>query len=74
MEHATIRTNSAETLLLRAEDVAHRLSLSRATIYSMIANGELPTLRKGRAVRVPLGALERWIEQHTCGGAMKIDA
>ena len=52
-------------LLLTAEDVARRLSLGRATVYLMMASGELPTLRKGRAVRVPAGALEAWIESRT---------
>ena len=28
-------------------------------------SGELPTFRKGRAVRVPAGALEKWIESGT---------
>ncbi len=54
-----------EKLLLKADEVAHRLSLGRATVYMMMATGELPTFRKGRAVRVPARALERWIEQQT---------
>ena len=58
-------THYEDQLLLRADDVAKRLCFSRATIYTMMANGELPTLRQGRAVRVPLRALERWIEEHT---------
>lgn len=48
-----------EKLLLRADEVARRLSLGRATVYLMMASGELPTFRKGLAVRVPARALEQ---------------
>jgi hypothetical protein len=33
--------------------------------YLMMASGELLTVRKGRAVRVPARALEQWVEQRT---------
>ncbi|PWU04168.1 MAG: DNA-binding protein [Terriglobia bacterium] len=56
---------STEKLLLKADEVARRLSLGRATVYLMMASGELPTFRKGRAVRVPARALEQWIERQT---------
>ena len=55
--------DQSEKLLLKADEVARRLSLGRATVYLMMASGELPTFRKGRAVRVPARALEQWIEQ-----------
>lgn len=51
--------------LLRVEDVAHRLSLSRARIYQLIAEGVLPSVRVGRSVRVPEHLLRRWIEENT---------
>jgi len=60
--------DEAEKLLLKADEVANRLSLGRATVYLMMASGELPTFRRGRAVRVPARALERWIERQTKGG------
>jgi excisionase family DNA binding protein len=63
-----IAVDAAERLLLKADEVARRLSLGRATVYLMIASGELPTLRKGRAVRVPARALERWIDERTTAG------
>jgi excisionase family DNA binding protein len=54
--------------LLRMAEVAQLTGLSRAKAYAMVAAGELPSLRAGRSVRVPLAALERWIEQNTTGG------
>jgi excisionase family DNA binding protein len=61
----------SEHLLLRADEVARRLSLGRATVYLMMASGELPTLRKGRAVRVPARALEQWIKEQTVSGSAR---
>ena len=58
-----------EKLLLKADEVARRLSLGRATVYLMMASGELPTFRKGRAVRVPARALEQWLEKQTRPGS-----
>jgi putative molybdopterin biosynthesis protein len=57
-----------EELLLKVDEVARRLSLARATVYLMISSGELPSFRKGRAVRVPARALEQWIERQTGSG------
>ena len=52
-------------LLLRATEVAAVLGLGRATVYLLMASGELPTVRIGRAVRVPASRLRTWIESKT---------
>lgn len=54
-----------EKLLLRVSETQKLLSLSRSTIYAMVASGELPSVRIGRAVRVPVDALKQWVEQQT---------
>jgi excisionase family DNA binding protein len=54
-----------ERLLLKAAEVARRLSFARSTVYAMMAAGELETIHKGRAVRVPVESVTRWIESHT---------
>jgi excisionase family DNA binding protein len=59
-------------MLLKADEVARRLSLGRATVYLMMASGELPTFRKGRAVRVPARALEQWLEKQTRPGSASV--
>jgi excisionase family DNA binding protein len=65
-------TTDKEKLLLKADEVARRLSLGRATVYLMMASGELPTFRKGRAVRVPARALEQWLEKQTRPGSASV--
>ena len=52
----------SEPLLLKVAEVARKLSLGKATVYQMIASGELPRFRKGKAVRVPVHALEEWLD------------
>lgn len=54
--------------LLTVAEAAQRLSLGRATTYQLVRRGELPSMRVGRAVRVPVRALDAWITAHTSGG------
>ncbi len=51
-----------EPLLLRAEEVQKALGLGRSKVYEMMASGELPAVRIGRAVRVPAAALPEWVK------------
>lgn len=48
-------------LLLRAEEAARLLGLGRSKVFEMMASGELPAVKIGRAVRLPRAALERWV-------------
>ncbi len=52
-------------LLLRAEEAAKLLSLGRSTVFQLMATGELPCVRIGRAVRIPRSALERWVRERS---------
>ena len=40
-----------EERLLRNKEVAQRLGISKAYAYRLMKNGEIPTVRMGRAVR-----------------------
>jgi excisionase family DNA binding protein len=52
-----------QRLLLRISEVAETLGIGRTKIYEMIATGELPTVHVGRAVRISVTALQKWVEQ-----------
>jgi excisionase family DNA binding protein len=52
---------TAEPALLRVEEAARILALGRSKTYELIARGELPSVRIGRAVRVPRNALQEWL-------------
>jgi len=45
--------------LLRVDDAAKYLAVGRSTVYELIAQGAIPTVHIGRAVRIPTEALER---------------
>ncbi len=52
-----------DRLLLKPMECAEALGLGRSTTYQLIAEGTLPSVRVGSAVRVPLAALRTWIEK-----------
>ena len=52
---------TVEPLLVRVEEAARILSLSRSTIYEMMDAGELPSVRRGAARRIPVAALREWV-------------
>ena len=63
MDKPTVTTELPR--LLRATEVAIALGVSRALAYKWMASGVLPTVRRGRCIRVPLSALEKWIATNT---------
>lgn len=54
---------SSQRLLLRVPEVAKALGLGRTKVYELIATGELPVIRLGRAVRVSVTALQKWVDE-----------
>lgn len=52
-----------EKLLLTVIDTMDRVSLGRTKIYQLISEGEIPTVRIGRALRIPAKALQEWVEK-----------
>ncbi len=46
--------------LLTVEDAAHRLSLSRTTIYALLKEGQISSVRIGRLRRIPAEALTQY--------------
>jgi excisionase family DNA binding protein len=56
-------------LLLKVEEAAELMSVGRSKAYELIRTGELPHLRIGRSVRVPVGPLEKWINERAADAA-----
>jgi excisionase family DNA binding protein len=50
-----------DPLLVRVEEAARLLSLSRSMIYEMMNSGELPYVRCGTARRIPVAEIHAWI-------------
>lgn len=52
-------------ILLRPDDAARLIQVSRSHLYALIADGTLPSVRLGRSRRVPRAALEAWVARET---------
>ena len=50
-----------DRLLLRPIEAAEAIGVGRSKVYELLASGELPSLRIGGSVRVPVDALRAWI-------------
>jgi excisionase family DNA binding protein len=46
---------------LTVDQVAQRLYVGRSTAYNMINAGEIPSIRFGRLIRIPLSALDAYL-------------
>ncbi len=47
---------------LKVPEVARVLRIARSRAYELVADGEIPSVRIGRSVRVSRRELERWLE------------
>jgi len=63
-----------ERLLLRPAEAAEVLGVGRSKIYALLAAGELPGVRVGKSVRVPVAALERWVNERAGEPALTVEA
>jgi excisionase family DNA binding protein len=50
-------------LLLRMDEAADSLAVSKSHIERMVARGELRTVQVGRGRRVPASEIERWVAE-----------
>lgn len=50
-----------ERLLVRPTEAAELLGVSRSKIYELLASGELPSVKIGKSIRVPVEELRQWV-------------
>ena len=55
--------------LLKWEDVARILNISRSFAYLLMKRGEIPSVRLGRSIRVRPSDLDLYIEKNTSRSA-----
>lgn len=58
----------AEPLTLTVSEVADLLHIKPSSVYSLIARGDIPSVRFGRLVRVPKNELENLVRSGLSGG------
>lgn len=55
------RHATGQAILLRAEEAARLLGISRTAVFGLIATGELRSLTIGRRRRIPRAALDDYV-------------
>lgn len=55
--------HTLDKLLLRPAEVGETLGVGRSKVYELLASGDLPSIRIGGSVRVPVDALRAWIDR-----------
>ena len=53
-----------ELLCIRVNDAARMIGVGRTKLYELISNGELETVKIGKATRITTASLHRLVEQH----------
>jgi excisionase family DNA binding protein len=48
---------------LKVPEVAQLLRIARSRAYELVGEGEIPSVRIGRSVRVSRKELDRWLEE-----------
>jgi len=60
-----IRNTGNQVEMLKPSDLAPRLGVTTGRVYQLIAEGIIPSVRIGRAIRIPREAWDEWLrEQH----------
>jgi excisionase family DNA binding protein len=49
--------------VLKPQEAAVLLGIGRSTLYALLAAGVIPSIRIGRAVRVPVDQLKDWLRR-----------
>ena len=52
-----------DKILMRPRETAEALGIGLSKTYQLLATGELPSIRVGRNIRIPVDALKAWIQE-----------
>jgi excisionase family DNA binding protein len=56
-----------QPLTVTVEQAAKLLGIGRSTAYELVHTGDIPSLRLGRRIVVPCGALQSMLERRAAG-------
>ncbi len=56
-----------QELLLRISAASRILSVSRSKLYELVAKNQVPHVKIGNSLRIPVQAMRTWIEKNTEG-------
>ena len=52
-----------DSVAVTYRDAARMLSVCERTVWGLVQSGELPALRIGKSVRIPVDALQRYVDE-----------
>ena len=58
-----VHIKTVERLAYRMDEAAQALGVSRSKIYEMANRGQIPVIHAGSSLRVPVAALNEWIQR-----------
>ena len=58
-----INETTTHRLLLTVAEAGEALGIGRTLCYELVLKGELPSVKLGRARRVPVASLQAWVER-----------
>ncbi len=56
-------TIHAERIVLTVEEAAERLGIGRTMVYALVRSGDIESIAIGRLRRIPVDALEEFVER-----------
>ena len=74
VDEGLLPASGARPMLLTVKDLEAELQLGRTRTYELVRSGVIPTIRIGRAVRIPREALRRWVDAQACGDREGVSA
>jgi excisionase family DNA binding protein len=68
VQQAVVVVDRQTRLALRPRETAAALGVSPRTLWAWTAAGEIPHIRRGKAILYPVAALEQWLAAQAEGG------
>ncbi len=59
-----------DKLLLKVSEAGEMLGVGRSRMYEMLATKELPSVKIGKSIRIPVKALNEWVENRSPMGGV----
>ena len=68
-----MKTDTETTLVIDVVEAGRRLGIGRSAAYQAVRAGQIPSVRIGRLIKVPVAALQRMLDRagevnDPCGG------
>ena len=57
---------------LRPSEISGSLGVTTGRIYQLLASGQLPSVRVGKAIRIPKKAFEEWVTAQTAQAKVEV--